>query len=546
LSFKTCAKFLKNIFLKERDKIMIFSILSKNTRITVITGVLFLTNVLTLSHTHAKNNTRTESNSWKEICQNSKKSVVQIFSYIHHYNILEPFKTPYEYMACVTGFFFNEDGDILTNFHVVDEAIALFIQIPSLGKERFEVEFIGGDPQRDIALLKLKDYTREAIQKKLNVTTLPYLEFGDSDMLTEAQDIMALGYPLGQENLKVSPGINAGHESSSAGKLIQTTAPINPGNSGGPFFDTAGNVIGVCSSKIIGAETDNIGYLIPINNVKTVLEELYTTKIIKHPFWGLSFSPTTKHTLEYLNNPTDGGIYVRKVEKESLAEKYGIQKGDIIYAINDNQIDYHGYLTSPWVAESDDKISTSDYLARIKNESPITITLYRAGERIDLDAQITTDHDIKIDLFHPWHQPPLNYEVIGGLVVVELTLNHILTFKSVASESSEFSLIEKYQKPKNQFEPRLIITSILPGSQAHKTKCFMRADRIIETINDLPVKTIEEFRDAVITSLDYLTIQTEDGSFAALPVKELVEEEPLLSQRYSYQISPLIDQLAMA
>ena len=142
--------------------------------------------------------------SWEQICKNSKDAVVQVFSYISEPNILKPYESPSQSGGAGTGFFISDDGYLFTNYHVINCAIAMYIQIPSLGKERFEVEYVGGNPQRDVALLRLKEASLASVKKKLKVKQIPFLELGDSDSLTEAQMIMALGYPLGQENLKVS------------------------------------------------------------------------------------------------------------------------------------------------------------------------------------------------------------------------------------------------------------------------------------------------------------------------------------------------------
>ena len=178
-----------------------------------------------------------------------------------------------------SGFFINEHGEILTNFHVIDQSIVTYIQIPSLGKDRFAVEFIGANPEKDFAKLRLTPEALEEIKQKLNVQTLPYLTLGDSDTLSEAQEIMALGYPLGAENLKVSIGRFAGRESTDIGECIQTTTPINLGNSGGPFLDYSGNVVGIATLKSTAVDIEGIAYLIPINNITVMMAQLNNQNI---------------------------------------------------------------------------------------------------------------------------------------------------------------------------------------------------------------------------------------------------------------------------
>ena len=484
--------------------------------------------------------------SWESICKDAKNAVVQIFSYVGIYNLLEPFKTPEQLEGRGSGFFINDQGEILTNFHVVSQAIATHIQIPSIGKDRFEVEFIGANPDRDIALLRLTPESLDKIKQKLELQTLDYLPLGNSDTLSEAQEIMALGYPLGEENLKASIGSCSGRESTHIGECIQTTAPISPGNSGGPFFDKLGNVVGISSLKSIEQHAEGIAYLIPINNITIMMDELHEKKIVKNPFWGFSYIPTTSHTLRFLSNPDDGGVYVTEVKKGSLVEKYGLEKGDIVYTINDEKIDRYGYLHASW---SNGKVSFSDFIARIKLGATVNLTIYRQGEMIACSGILKSADTFAIEQYHPWIYPPLDFEIIGGMVITPLTLNHIQMFKEFARNyphaQLDVSLFEKYEDPEKRLNPRLVITAVYPTSLIHETRCFQAEDRIIRSINGTKVYSLDDLRNVIWECKDeeYITIETKGDSFAAIPFKEALAEEDLLSEKYYYPKTPFVTDL---
>src|SRR5579862_396723 len=173
--------------------------------------------------------TRGEKIDWSDICSNAKDAVVQIFSYTNEYPIFTPYKTPDRSGSCGTGFLISDDGYMLTNFHVIDQAVVICVQFPSLGKDNFQAELVGGCPDRDIALLRLMPHALNKVKALMGVESLPHLVLGDSDVLGHGDEVLVLGYPLGMENLKSSIGDYSGKESLSIGECIQTSAPINPG-----------------------------------------------------------------------------------------------------------------------------------------------------------------------------------------------------------------------------------------------------------------------------------------------------------------------------
>ena len=460
-------------------------------------------------------------NNWSDICSNYGNAVLRITACHNIMNIVEPYKIPDQVFSTGTGFVISGDGYVLTNFHVVNQGNPLYAQVPAFGREYFELEFVGANPEKDVALVKIVDRDVEKIKEALNIDALPCFSFGDSDKLVEAQEVLILGYPLGQEKLKSSLGIISGRESTQVGECLQTTAPMNPGNSGGPALDKEGNVVGICVLKEVGVETEGVAFLIPINNAKAMLGELKKNKITRTPYWGALLTPVTENTLKYLGNPTDGGVYVAKVKKGSLAEQAGLQKGDVVYSVNGTVIDRYGQLNVFWTR---DKVSLKDFMARI--------------------VVVTGTDNFAIKRYYPSYEDELPYEVLGAMVFVTLTLNHIDVFREVARHYSSFdmSLITKYEHENKRFEPRLIMTALLPTSSLHKTRCFIEGDRILSKVNGLPVHTIDELREAIVASKgnEYLTIECEGGSFFCLSVRDIIKEEEMLCLQYGYEKSDLI------
>ena len=161
----------------------------------------------------------------------ARDTVVQVFAQIAELDLMQPYKTPTQYGSRGSGFFINEHGHIITNAHVIDQAHAIWIQIPSLGKRLINVIVVGICPERDIALLRVADEDVDYIRSELGY--IPYLVLGDSDKVRRSDEVLALGYPLGQESLKSTTGVISGREKN----LIQMSAPINPGSSGGPLLN---------------------------------------------------------------------------------------------------------------------------------------------------------------------------------------------------------------------------------------------------------------------------------------------------------------------
>ena len=470
---------------------------------------------------------------WSALQSEFKDAVAQVFVQANEFNWVEPYKTPSQGEKTGSAFFINGEGDLITNAHVVDQAVHVAIQIPAYGKRRFTVEVLGVSPDRDLALLRVKKDEIEPLKKGLKNNVIHYLKMGDSDAVHRGDKLMALGYPLGQQGLKSTTGVVSGRESLSGQHLIQISAPINPGNSGGPSIDSVGRVIGVNSSGIIRAQ--NVGYVIPINDVRLFLEQLKTMpakgtgpKLMKKPYLGVFFNNGNDNLTEFLKNPAPGGLYVVDVTKGSPFDKAGIKAQDMLYKFDGYPVDIYGEMTVPWSKE--DRISVVDYVSRLKLGSTLKIDYYRNGIPKKASIVLTTT-DAPIRQMYPGYEK-IDYEVIGGYVFMPLSLNHVVLLAQYAPE------LMIYADPKKQTEPAVLVTHAMLNSPASRTRTI-GAGGIVKEVNGQRVKTLDELRDAVqkAASSGYLTIKTTDNQFAALPVSEILEDEERLSATYHYPIS---------
>lgn len=467
--------------------------------------------------------TATSAQLWASLQRKIQNTVVQLFVQKADFNWLEPYKVP-DIGACFgTGFFINEQGEFITNAHVVNQAVMIHIQIPSFGKYQFEVDLLGIMPEKDFALLKVRPEGLALIRSMLG--KVPYLPLGDSDLICRGDEIMALGYPLGQQSLKSTTGVISGRESG----MIQISAPINPGNSGGPSINAQGQVIGINTSVISGAQ--NVGYIIQINDVKIFLDELRSERLVRKPYLGILQSMATEDLTRSLGNPLPGGCYIVEVLVDSPLAKQ-LQSGDMIYEINGTKVDLYGELSVPW---SEDKISTAEYVARLKPGQKVDFVVYRKGQLKKFSCNFERKKLAPIRTMFPGYEP-IEYELFGGLVVMPLSLNHIPLLLRFASG------LAKFVEDRNQNEPVLVVTHVMPNSPAQRSRLLLMGS-ILKTVDGKKVTTIPELQDAIAQAGDIIQVQTTDNAMIALTKKDIIDNEPRLARAYAYTISQGVQRL---
>lgn len=469
-----------------------------------------------------------EQGGWRKVQALAKNTVVQIFVQTASFDWLEPYKAPSQSKSYGTGFFIDSQGHLLTNFHVIDHAVSVKIQVPSLGKEQLDVHIVGVCPDRDLALLKLSPESFGRITEYLG--SIPWLKLGESDKIVRTQEILALGYPLGQEKLKSTQGIVSGHEYAWGEAYIQITAALNPGNSGGPSLNAQGEVVGINTARIPDAQ--NIGYIIPIDNLKSVIQDLHKVRLLRKPILGCEFNYGNKPMIAFLKNPLPGGLYITRVYKDSLLERAGVCPGDMMYKINGYSVDRYGELDVPW---SEDKVPLAALLNRFELGQRLNIVVFRHGQEHSIELLFEHTQPLAIRKMYPGFEPIL-YEIFGGMVVMEFALNHLEPLEDI-----EPKLI-RYRERKNQYKGRLVVTHLFPNSPAQKARVVCVGDLLVE-VNGKKVRTIDEFRECIKMSGEYCTFAMHDKKFMVLATCDVVTSEPLLAQRYFYTPSPLIGAL---
>jgi len=467
---------------------------------------------------------------WSQLQKTVHNSVVQLFAQVAEFNWLEPYKVRREYERRGSGFFINDEGYLITNAHIVNEAKTMWIQIPGFGRKPLFADVVGFCPDRDLALLRVKEKDRTFIQSQIG--TIPCLSLGDSDTVERTSKVLVLGYPLGQHRMKVATGVISGRESVAGRIFLQITAPVNPGNSGGPLLDNNGNVIGVAIAA--SSRAQNVGYAIPINELKLVLDDLYTIPFVRRTYLGARFNYSSDEQASFLGNPLPAGFYVNKVFRNSLFEDVGVQAGDMIYEFNGYHLDAYGDAKGPW---SHDRVSIFDLVSRLKIGDEISLVIYRNGKRQEVRFTFTLINPYPIRRIYPEYEKA-EYELFGGMVIMQLEENHLPSLIKL------MPYLVKYNKIENKVDPILVISHIMPGSYAHQLRNLMPGFTISE-INGTTVKTLAQLRDALSTSVQtgFVTLKTTDDVFVVFSLKKILEQESQLAKDFVYHISPTIQAL---
>ncbi len=254
-----------------------------------------------------------------------------------------------------SGFVISADGRILTNNHVVSgQAPEVQVTLADKEKSRFKAEVLVRDPTNDLALLRITP------KKKL-----PFLRLGDSDVIQVGQKVLAIGNPFGLEGTLTTGIISSqgrtivDEQGRELEGMLQTDAAINPGNSGGPLLDSQGNVIGINTAILGPGGSIGIGFAMPVNKAKTMLDDFSAGRRYRRPLLGVSVVHVAGNLAEALDLPTEGGLLIQEVNGGSAAEAAGLRGprrrvligldevgigGDLIMAIDGKPIDRYDAL----------------------------------------------------------------------------------------------------------------------------------------------------------------------------------------------------------
>lgn len=236
-----------------------------------------------------------------------------------------------------SGFITRADGQIITNAHVVEGADT--VEVTLKDGRRLEGQVLGTDPVTDVAVVKV------------DARDLPTVSFSNSDAIQPGEWAIAIGNPLGLDNTVTAGIISAtGRSSGQVGvpdkrvEFIQTDAAINPGNSGGPLLNTQGQVIGMNTAIIQGAQ--GLGFAIPVNTVQRIADQLVANGKVDHPYLGIQMATLTPQLKEELNSDPnspvtvneDKGVLIIRVMPNSPAARVGLKPGDVIQSVENQAV----------------------------------------------------------------------------------------------------------------------------------------------------------------------------------------------------------------
>jgi putative serine protease PepD len=275
-----------------------------------------------------------------------------------------------------SGVILDEEGDVITNYHVVEEGTTYTV---SLDGNSYEAELLGSDPSSDLAVLKVD----------FGDTEITPIEVGDSDELVVGDWVAAIGSPYGLDQ-SISVGVVSSLyrstmvESYSGNmlytNLIQTDAAINPGNSGGALVNDQGQLVGICTLNATNdssGSSASVGFAIPGNYAVEVANEIINDGTVQHPYLGVSAATVNAQNANSAGLSVDQGAYVTEVVDGSPAADAGIEVGDVITAIDDEQISSaEGLILAVRSHEIGDEV---------------TITLMRGDEEIQVTATLGSD-----------------------------------------------------------------------------------------------------------------------------------------------------------
>mgnify|MGYP006288113213 CR=1 FL=1 len=274
-----------------------------------------------------------------------------------------------------SGFIVSESGYIVTNQHVIEDANEVEVTINGIEKP-VDAEVVWSDFSLDLAVLKVD------VNKDLTV-----LKLGNSDNIRPGDWAVAIGNPFGFEHTVTAGVISALGRPievpTSQGQLrqysnlIQLDAAINPGNSGGPLLNIDGKVIGI--NTAVSSQGQGIGFAIPVNEIKGIIDELKKTGEITRPWLGISFRPINEDIREYFKLENTKGVLVMNVLKDSPAEKAGLRKYDIIKEVDREEIEG----TEDLVKKINNKDIGDKIMLRVIRNGESEVVFAKIGKRPD-------------------------------------------------------------------------------------------------------------------------------------------------------------------
>ncbi|MDR1540624.1 MAG: trypsin-like peptidase domain-containing protein [Clostridiales bacterium] len=266
--------------------------------------------------------------------------------------------------AAGSGIIYSQDDEniyVATNNHVIEDAVQVSISVDD--EKMVPAKYVGSDPQSDLAVVSVS-------KAEMDEAGIPYetATFGDSDLLEVGDSVVAIGNAMGEGKTATSGIISAVNKKITIDDktldVIQTDAAINPGNSGGALANSNGDIIGINTAKFSSTGVEGMGYSIPSNNAKAIIEDLIANGSAEKPFLGIQGMTITDQMKEMYNLPSLG-VYIAEITEGGAAQAAGLRVTDIIVGYNDTKISIMEDLSSA--------------IANTKIGEKVSVYIYRNG-----------------------------------------------------------------------------------------------------------------------------------------------------------------------
>jgi S1-C subfamily serine protease len=477
-----------------------------------------------------------------------RSSVVRIQAVGGEFDWFHPFMPPQDGIGLGTGFIVQTEPYLLfaTNQHVINDASQVSLQLLLFGEKKWDVQVVTTCPRFDLALLTLKDDAGfKAAMKEMSI--VPKALKLSSSVAAMGQDVVALGFPLGQNSLKISKGNVAGNQVVNNNLCIQSTAPISPGNSGGPLMDADGEeVVGVNFAKATSGE--NVNYVIPAWRLKQIVQHHLSaqTDVPSNGTWKrLPLRvPSDEVTVEVpnlalysLSKGCNKGVYMARIGERSFLNKAtpAIKKGSFLVSVAGKKLDRFGMGRYPEFAA--DKVSFTDLFFMTPDLSDnVEFETCHQGKLVSHKVKIAWSEEFSKGLATV-EEPNVNgfgqkYEMFGDLSVMQMTVNHVASLVRAGSTS-----VARWLEPTEIIHPRLIVNFVRQGSEVSE---FLVPGAAVEKVNGKTVRTMEDFKANLVPpkGQNIWTLETDRGLVAALPFKETMKSQLMRGQEQHFYLTP--------
>lgn len=504
----------------------------------------------------------------KDIPDYVLSTVVRLIVHKTHADADTPYAVSTGSTATGTGFFIDTYGHILTCAHVIADASQVEVEIPSKGNLRFKATLLGICPVFDLGMVRIVNYSYS------NACSLDEHAW---DTVQSGDAVTAVGFPLKMSHQKQTKGVVVGREMNK----YQTDVVILSGNSGGPLFKDS-RVIGVNSNSPAREDVEDavIGYAVPIARYYLVADMLKQPgRVIRFPTdLGVGLQNTYAEWRTYVEqsrsstkkrsrvghrtvsrskttksaNTYSGGMAITTTNgPKGLLGSAGLQSGDVLLQINGWNIDSSGNLSAMWMRQP---LSIDEAVLTFRLGDWIPYVYWSVSRRKVVTRRFRMrEYTPGVRLRYPAFEQD-DYEVVAGMVVGALTLNHVLDQWTVGAFGTEWTSARTVSDPRYQpflthashcNRPRVALLAVLTSSYLASQHLFpVHGTHLIDRVNGHRVHTMEEFRKAIVQPMKrngatYFEILTDDKTLVVLPLSVVSKEESRLRQMHQYPVSTL-------